>query len=230
VERRAVDLNEARELADNLMTRHGLADWALTFDDAKTRAGICRLDAREIGLSRPLIRLYSAEQVAETVLHEIAHALAGPGHGHDRVWRTIAVRIGCSGTRCVPEDVPRVEGAWEGVCPAGHRTTVHRRPVRVRSCSRCSPSFDRSALFSWTRNGAAAPMHPRYAQELARLSSGRTVVAPVVELPVGARVRLTGRGKYGGLAGTIVKRGRSRYQVQTKAGLLNVPFPMAEPA
>jgi hypothetical protein len=107
---------------------------------------------------------------------------------------------------------------------------VHRRPVRVRSCSRCSPSFDRSALFSWTRNGAAAPMHPRYAQELARLSSGQPAVAPVVELPVGARVRLTGRGKYGGLAGTIVKRGRSRYQVQTKAGLLNVPFPMAEPA
>lgn len=225
-----MDLIEARELADDLMARHGVSDWRLVFDDAKTRAGICRLEVKEIGLSRPLIRLYSPEQVTETVLHEIAHALAGPGHGHDRVWRAIAVRIGCSGTRCVPEDVPRVQGAWEGVCPAGHRTTVHRRPIRVRSCSRCSPSFSRSALFSWTLNGAAAPMHPRYAQELARLGSGPSTVAPVVEFAVGARIRLKGRGKYGGLAGTIVKRGRSRYQVQTKAGLLNVPFPMAEPA
>ena len=85
-----MDLTEARELAAGLMARHRLTDWHLTFDDAKTRAGVCRPARKEIGLSRPLIRLYSPEQVTETVLHEIAHALAGPGHGHDRKWRTIA--------------------------------------------------------------------------------------------------------------------------------------------
>ena len=234
-------MTEARELAAGLMARHGLTEWRLTFDEAKTRAGVCRLDRKEIGLSRPLLRLYTPEQVTETVLHEIAHALAGPGHGHDAVWRAIAQRIGCSGTRCVPEDVPRVDGDWEGTCPAGHRTTVHRRPTRVRSCGRCSPRFDGSAIYEWTFRGRPAPMLPAYTAELARLRAGGSAKAspragePVrlegsASLPkVGDRVRLRGAGKYGGLVGTVVKQGRTRFHVQTGAGLLQASFTMVEP-
>ena len=163
-------LTEARELATALMRRHGLTGWKLVFDDAKTRAGVCRHDRREIGLSRPLTRLSGTEQVTDTVLHEIAHALAGPRHGHDRVWRATALRIGCSGTRCVPPEGPRVEGEWTGICPAGHRTTAHRRPVRVRSCPDCSRGFDLAAVFTWTHRGRPVPMHPAYQAELARLA------------------------------------------------------------
>lgn len=220
-----MELGEARELATALMARHGLQGWRLTFDNAKTRAGICRPGTREIGLSRPLIRLYTVEQVTETVLHEIAHALVGAEHGHDAVWRAAAQRIGCSGTRCVPAGVPRVEGSWVGFCPAGHRTTAHRRPTRVRSCSRCSRAFDRRAVFAWTYRGQAAPMQAAYVAEMVRVQGGR----PGMAFQIGDRVRLKGGGKYGGLVGTIVKQGRSRYHVQTRAGLLNATFAMVEP-
>ncbi|WP_433303746.1 SprT-like domain-containing protein [Actinoplanes sp. CA-030573] len=220
-----MDLTEARRLAAGLMDRHGLTGWRLVFDNAKTRAGVCRFDRKEIGLSRPLVELYEAAQVTETVLHEIAHALAGPRHGHDRVWRTIARRIGCSGSRCMPADAPSVEGPWVGVCPAGHRTTAHRRPVRVKSCRVCAGGFDPSAIYTWSHHGEPAAMDPRYEAELARIRSGRSVTVP---LQVGERVRLTGAGRYAGLAGTVVKRGRSRYQVQTSAGLLSVAFTAAQ--
>ena len=224
-----MDLNQARELATGLMARHRLAGWRLVFDGAKTRAGVCRSDRKEIGLSRTLIALYSPEQVTETVLHEIAHALVGPRHGHDRVWRAAAQRIGCSGKRCMPPDAPSVEGAWVGVCPAGHRTTAHRRPVRVRSCLDCAPRFDVTAVYTWTHGGRPAPMHPRYEAELARLREQRSAPTPVLPLRVGDEVRLTGSGKYAGLAGTIVKRGTSRYQIQTRAGLLSAAFAAVQP-
>jgi predicted SprT family Zn-dependent metalloprotease len=233
-----VDLDDARVLAVGLMAQHGLRGWRLVFDNAKSRAGVCRSDRKVIGLSRVLTSLYPEDQVTDTVLHEIAHALVGVRHGHDKVWRATAVRIGCSGKRCVPEEAPKVEGAWVGVCPAGHRSTLHRRPMRVKSCHRCSKVFDASALFEWTYRGRSAPMHPKYVAELARIQ-GRPVVPASAGSPesagsaavlrVGDRVRLTGGGKYGGLVGTIEKRGRSRYQVQTRVGVLSAPFGIVEP-
>jgi predicted SprT family Zn-dependent metalloprotease len=36
----------------------------------------------------------------DTVLHEIAHILAGPEAGHGRLWKRIAREIGCSAQRC----------------------------------------------------------------------------------------------------------------------------------
>jgi predicted SprT family Zn-dependent metalloprotease len=219
---------QARHLATDLMARHRLTGWRLVFDNAKTRAGACHSDRREITLSRPLIVLYSPEQVTQTVLHEIAHALAGSGHGHDRVWRATARRIGYSGGRCLPVDAPKVDGPWVGVCVAGHRTTAHRRPVRVRSCPQCSPRFDVSARYNWTYRGGPAAMDPRYDAELARLRDGDPEPAPAV-VAVGDRVRLTGTGKYAGLTGTVEKRGRTRYQVRTRKGLLSVAFTAAQP-
>lgn len=38
-------------------------------------------------------------KIQDTVLHEIAHAIAGNEHHHDRVWRDCAQRIGCTGSR-----------------------------------------------------------------------------------------------------------------------------------
>ncbi|MET0424122.1 MAG: SprT-like domain-containing protein [Actinoplanes sp.] len=223
-----MNLTDVRGLAAELMTRHKLTGWRLVFDNAKTRAGACRSDRREIALSRTLMQLYSREQVTETVLHEIAHALVGPRHGHDRVWRATALRIGCSGKRCIPADAPQIDGAWVGVCPAGHRTTAHRRPVRVRSCPTCSPRFDATALYAWTHHGDPAPMHPSYEAELTRVRNDRPAPPPA-QLEIGDRVRLVGSGRYADLTGTIVKRGRTRYQVQTRAGLLSVAFTAAQP-
>ncbi|NJC66977.1 SprT family zinc-dependent metalloprotease [Planosporangium flavigriseum] len=213
------------------MAQHGLKGWRLVFDNAKSRAGVCRSDCREIGLSRVLMSLYSEAEVRDTVLHEIAHALVGAGHGHDKVWRATALRIGCSGARCVSSESPTAEGAWVGVCPAGHRSTLHRRPIRVKSCHRCSPVFDAAAIFEWRYRGQAVAMHPKYVAELARIQgrSPSLVLLPAVTLRVGDPVRLTGGGKYGGLVGTIAKRGRSRYQVKTRVGMLSAPFGIVEP-
>jgi SprT-like family len=95
-----MDLMEARALALELMKEHGLEFWYFEFDNAKRRFGICRYNRRTIGLSRNLVLLSNKEQVKDTILHEIAHALVGPGYGHSWVWKRMALEIGCDGNRC----------------------------------------------------------------------------------------------------------------------------------
>lgn len=245
-----MNIGEARLLATALMHHHGLGDWRLVFDNAKTRAGVCRPGRREIGLSRVLTGLHSESEVRDTILHEIAHALVGVGHGHDAVWRAKATEIGCSGARCISSGSARPDAPWSGACPAGHQVSRYRQPVRVQACRRCSSTFDPSALISWRYRGRVVPMHPQYSAELARLrqhldavgsdvgaaaarSAPRQPSPPLarqeLRLPVGTVVRLGGGGRYAGLTGPIVKRGRTRYHVLTPAGLLTAPFHMVRP-
>ena len=75
-----------------------------------------------ITLSRPLVLLNASQQVRDTLLHEIAHALT-PGDGHGRRWKAKCVQIGAVPRRCYGED--------EVVAPA-------RSPAKyVMSCAIC---------------------------------------------------------------------------------------------
>ncbi len=250
-----MQISEARRLATALMAQHGLSGWKLVLDNARTRAGVCRPGRREIGLSRILTGLHTEAEVRDTVLHEIAHALVGAEHGHDAVWRATALSIGCSGTRCVPETAARPDAPWKGTCPAGHVVSRFRRPSRVMSCRRCAPSFDPTALLRWTWQGRVVPMPPAYASELAQILRDQQVQTtldgdlalaaqallppmstsadPLQQrlrpIPVGARVRVGGRGKYAGTTGVVIKRGRTRYHLRTPAGVLTAPFELVQP-
>jgi predicted SprT family Zn-dependent metalloprotease len=167
-----MDLSDVRRLARELMDQHGLTGWQLVLDRAKQRAGVCRYDRRTIGLSGPLMRLYDEEQVRETVLHEIAHALVGPGAGHGPQWWAMAQRLGSTGERCISAEAPWVAGAWVGTCQAGHAVAMHRRPRRVRSCTVCHPRVLRGAphpaLASPWRASVDAPRLPQGAADAAR--------------------------------------------------------------
>ncbi len=214
-------------MANALARQHGLVGWRVEFDTAKKRAGVCRFGDRVISLSAPLTRLHATAEVRDTVLHEIAHALVGPRHGHDETWQRTARSIGCTGRRCVPSDAPGLPGAWVGVCAAGHVKERHRRPERVVSCGECHPRrFSPEHLFEWTHRGLPAPMHPNYAAELEALRSGRRLH----RVPVGGRVRVTAPGDYYGVEGRVVKIGRTRYHVRIPGAVLRVVFAGIEPA
>ncbi|MEO7070450.1 MAG: SprT-like domain-containing protein [Nostocoides sp.] len=230
-------------MARRLVREHGLEGWTVRLDRAKTRAGVCRFAEREIGLSKPLTSLHSEDEVRDTVLHEIAHALVGSQHGHDRVWHAKALAIGSSGERCVSAESPRIAGDWLGICPAGHEASRHRRPTRVTSCSRCRSRFSVEHLMSWTYRGHRAPMHPRYLAELEQLQAtaahakGRS--APSAGAPwrqptrrpvlvLGDLACITAPGRYHGVQGVVEGLGRTRHQVRVPDGILAVPVELLE--
>ncbi|MCI3924964.1 SprT-like domain-containing protein [Paenibacillus sp. TRM 82003] len=227
-----VELREAVAMAEGLLAEHGLAGWTVVLDRARTRAGVCREDRRQIGLSAPLTLLHSPAEVRDTVLHEVAHALVGTRHGHDAVWRAAARRIGCSGTRTT--SAPRPPGRWRGVCPAGHAVTRHRRPALPLACGACARGFSPEHLLTWHLDGREVPAHAlgeRYLADWLALRAGPPL-APVPAaptLPAGAAVRLLGTGRYAGLTGRVLRRARTRYHVQTAAGVVTAPFAAVEP-
>lgn len=221
-----MDLRDAYALAEDLLEHHGLTDWTVVYDGAKKRAGICRFGPKVLGLSAPLTALHSEPEVRDTILHEVAHALVGPEHGHDAVWRETAMAIGCSGERCVSPDSPGVEPPWLGVCPGGHTSGRHRRPERVTTCGECSSVFDLAHAFSWTHHGRPAVMHPNYEAELARLRAGRGLVVH----RVGTRLRITAPGEFEGRVGKVVKLGRTSYHLRSGRTLVRVPFALTERA
>jgi predicted SprT family Zn-dependent metalloprotease len=133
----------ARELACGLLALHGLHDWSFAFNRSKTNMGLCRYGLRTIELSIHFVERNSEAAIRDTVLHEIAHALAGREAGHGPLWRAICLRIGARPDRLSFEcDMP--EGRWQATCGCcGMRHHRHRRPKRMVGwfCRRCGPKL-----------------------------------------------------------------------------------------
>lgn len=140
-----MDLVAAAKLAQTLMRDHGLVDWSFRFNTAKRQLGVCRYATRRIELSRHFVAANGEPAVRDTVLHEIAHALAGPEAGHGERWKAQCRRLGCAPERLDREAVmPR--GRWRARCAGcGQSFHRHRRPMRGRTyaCRRCGPERGR---------------------------------------------------------------------------------------
>ena len=102
-EKRALRLGEVAARARELMARNELADWSLRFNGARKKLGLCHYGDKSIVLSREHALEGTPEQIADTILHEIAHALAGPGAGHGPAWKAVARRLGATPKSCAPE-------------------------------------------------------------------------------------------------------------------------------
>lgn len=139
-----MDLFEIERQTKLLMTAHGLVGWTFEWDNAQRRFGQTRYSTRTISLSRKLTPQRSMTAIRNTVLHEIAHALVGPGHGHNEVWRTKAISIGCDGKRCSNDQV-KVSYKYVAKCPFGHVAGKYLRKPRTitrKSCGKCSSRYD----------------------------------------------------------------------------------------
>ncbi len=83
-------------MARGLMDEHGLGDWSFAFLEAERRLGDCHFEDRVIRIGRAHALDASEAEVRDTVLHEIAHALAGPEARHGPAWKATARRIGAT--------------------------------------------------------------------------------------------------------------------------------------
>lgn len=145
-----MDRIEARRLARTLMDKHGLGsfpnEWAFEWDAAKRRAGACHHRKRKITLSLHYVDRNTVDLVQDTILHEIAHALAGPGKGHGPEWKRICVRIGAKPQRCYSTSADMPEGKYKACCGGCQKVfTKHRirKSLSYTYCIKCGPDKGR---------------------------------------------------------------------------------------
>lgn len=129
----------------------GAGSWSFGFDHAKRRAGLCNYTERRITVSRHLSARFEDDEIHQILLHEIAHALAGPEAGHGREWKRVAAEIGYVGGRTHDGEIAHELAPWVGRCPAGHEHVRFRRPTRESSCGKCSRGFSRAHLIAWQK-------------------------------------------------------------------------------
>jgi len=136
---------ETIKLAAELMEKHLAGKfWRFELDNAKKRAGLCSYIERCIYISRVYLVVASDADVRDTILHEVAHAIAGPEAGHGRMWKLTASSIGARPERCAAPEIAKALAAdspWQGTClDCGNLWGYTRAPKARTMASGCCPN------------------------------------------------------------------------------------------
>ena len=146
------DLVRVRTWANALIALHlDPGEWSFGFDNAKTRAGLCNYTDKRITVSRHLAGRYEDDEIHQILLHEVAHAMAGPKAGHGPRWKAVASELGYEGKRTHDGEIAHELAPWVGTCPRGHVHYRYRQPTRLLACGKCGRSFDRANVIDWAR-------------------------------------------------------------------------------
>jgi predicted SprT family Zn-dependent metalloprotease len=138
-------------MAHDLMGQHNLFNcgWEFKFDNAKRRFGYCSYRPRFISLSRPLTEINCTDEVRDTILHEIAHALDVTRHGsssHGVRWKRICVEVGARPIRCGKSINPdAIKSPYKFVCkPCNKEFPRFRKPKRTTGyrCNTCKSTVE----------------------------------------------------------------------------------------
>lgn len=133
-----MNLDTAHKLALSRMNDWGLLEsgWRFSFNNRKTALGVCRYKHKEIQLSRIITEHADGDAVLDVILHEIAHAKAGPRAKHGYIWQAMARMVGAKPHRGANVNAKtRValirEIKYVMVCSHGiiHKT-YYRKPAR----------------------------------------------------------------------------------------------------
>jgi len=132
-----MNTHAAHILALQLLEQHQLFDWSFSFDRATVRFGCCHYQEKKITLSRILTKLNEKKLVQDTILHEIAHALAGKDAGHKKEWKKIAQDIGANPQRCYDtREVRQPLKRYTATCPSCSQRIQMTKKKRI-ACLPC---------------------------------------------------------------------------------------------
>ncbi len=136
-------LQDVQALAQELIQKY-VPHYRFEFDERKIRAGATKFGEKVVSVSRRFAQSVQVPNhaVRDTILHEVAHAMAGYAAAHGPVWKRQAVAIGCTGDRC--HTFKFTAAKYRLKCPCGANDLErHQLPKGFlqgrwhRECARC---------------------------------------------------------------------------------------------
>lgn len=89
-----VSIPEAHAFSIDMLSQHNLLDWKIRWNRRAGEAGSASYNSKTITLSALAVGRWDWPLVTALIKHEVAHALVGPDHGHDKVWKKQAKDLG----------------------------------------------------------------------------------------------------------------------------------------
>lgn len=114
-------------------------EYAFKWNDSISTFGLCYKRRKVIALSLPLTELNVEEEVKDTILHEIAHALDAE-RGHGEKWKEICRKIGAKPIRCFSDDIQKPNRTkYIYSCPNCKREIKRTNKIRKNktACGKC---------------------------------------------------------------------------------------------
>lgn len=107
-------LAKIENYANDLIAKHLPEGWTFAWNNRAHANGVCNYGKMEIQLSKKLNPFRMWDDIHETIIHEIAHAIAGWEAKHGVVFQRVFKSLGGSGNRCSSDNASvHVAHKWE---------------------------------------------------------------------------------------------------------------------
>lgn len=110
--------------------------------------GSCEYRRKYIRISKYHIKANEWQEIEDTMLHEIAHALTPDDAGHGRAWKQMCVKIGARPNRVVSNETmikikEIAKPKYMYACPnCNHKRPAYRKLKREMACSACCNKYN----------------------------------------------------------------------------------------
>lgn len=142
----------AKDYAEKVLKDYDVTEWSFGWNRRKAAYGLCDYRKKEISLSIYYVEVGTEAQIINTILHELAHALAGPGTNHGEVWKRMCRKVGANPVRC-GQPIAAMPSTYRGMCPVCKTQYKAHRKLKNMSFRFCGktgcPAYTRKLSIEW---------------------------------------------------------------------------------
>ena len=114
----------AREIFKEECKKNNITGWSFKLNTNKRFRGWCKYGKKRVEISRNLLPL-GVDEVRKTIIHELAHVVAGYENSHNHIWKSTVIRMGGDPRRL--GKAMKVKGRYIGKCSKCQRVFYRYR-------------------------------------------------------------------------------------------------------